>query len=353
VTQINPVTGVLALRCDASPQIGTGHVMRCIGLAQAWQERGGTPIFILAGDNSGVRSRLEAEGFALHILSVTPAATDDIRRTISVSRELGARWLMLDGYQFGAEYQLAIREAGIRLALITDYIHAARFYAEVLVNPLADASYSEYAKIAPEAVLLLGSKYVLLRHEFRVAKQTLVHEPQSRQVLISFGGADPVNMTSRAVRALAARSWPGVEFVVLSGMNCPFRGIIEQETAQAGSAFSVVYNTSDMAGLLRKSVMALCSASATCWEAAFMGVPVLMMILADNQEALAASVETMKAGASLGWHDRVSDEAIVRAVDGLLQDGSRRLAMSKVGRQLIDGNGVHRVIDVLNGLSAQ
>lgn len=324
--------------------------MRCIGLAQAWQERGGTPIFVLAVENSSLRSRLEAEGIALHILSVTPAGKDDIRRTISLSRDLGVRWLMLDGYQFGAEYQLAMREAGVRLALITDYVHASRFYVDVLVNPLANAIFEEYATVAPEAVLLLGPKYVFLRREFRVAKQTLVQEPQSRQILISFGGADPVNMTSRAVRALAARSWPGVEFVVLSGMNCPFHGIIEQEIAQAGSAFSVVYNTSDMAGLLRKSVMALCSASATCWEAAFMGVPVIMVILADNQEALAASVEAMKAGTSLGWHDRVSDEAIVTAVDGLLHDDSRRLAMSNAGRQLIDGNGVNRVIDVLCGL---
>src|SRR6266545_2605823 len=100
----------LVLRADAGTQMGTGHVMRCLALAQAWQDNGGNAIVIVATQASALEERLTAEGVKVIRLPTQPGSGDDADQTVALARNASASWVVVDGYHFGADYQRVIKE---------------------------------------------------------------------------------------------------------------------------------------------------------------------------------------------------------------------------------------------------
>src|SRR5437667_346563 len=110
-------------RVDASPVIGTGHVMRCLALAQACRRSGGSAIFGSAEITPALDTRLTGEGFQSVRLSTAPGSVEDATNTVAVALEHNASWVVADSYNFGTDYQHAIKAAGLRLLLLDDYGH--------------------------------------------------------------------------------------------------------------------------------------------------------------------------------------------------------------------------------------
>src|SRR4029079_14179248 len=96
---VNPFGATLVVRADAGERIGTGHVMRCLAISQAWREVGGKTVFVTGPLPAALASRLHAEGADVRHLP----GGDDAEETIAPAGELGAKWIILDGYAFGHE----------------------------------------------------------------------------------------------------------------------------------------------------------------------------------------------------------------------------------------------------------
>lgn len=156
----------LLIRTDATTQIGTGHVMRCLALAQAWQDAGGTTYFAAAKITASLEARLADEGMALHLIPAPSGSVDDGAQLIRLAHRVKARWIVVDGYHFGAEYQQAIKKSGLRLLAIDDYGHSSHYYADLVLNQNTSADESLYVNREPGTELLLGTRYTLLRREF-------------------------------------------------------------------------------------------------------------------------------------------------------------------------------------------
>src|SRR5262245_47860447 len=103
---------LLLLRADAGCRMGTGHVMRCLALAQAWQDAGGRAVFALAGESLPLENRLESEGCPVERLTAEAGSESDARQTTSIARRLGAEWVVVDGYQFGSTFQRVLKDEG-------------------------------------------------------------------------------------------------------------------------------------------------------------------------------------------------------------------------------------------------
>src|SRR5205807_6218473 len=121
----------LLVRADANVSIGTGHVMRCLALGQAWQDAGGVTVFAMSGQSSSLRNRLEGEGFVIEQIKGEPGSVDDCRHCVQLVSRLNPRWVVLDGYHFSGDYQRRLKDTGSRLLVIDDTGHAQCYWADV------------------------------------------------------------------------------------------------------------------------------------------------------------------------------------------------------------------------------
>jgi UDP-2,4-diacetamido-2,4,6-trideoxy-beta-L-altropyranose hydrolase len=193
----------LIFRADAGDEIGTGHVMRFLALAQAWRAAGGHAIFVMAAGTSGIDQRLMSEGMEVVRIAASPGDSDDAARTADIAARFGAGWLVIDGYHFGPDYVTAATPAGARVALIDDLGRSSCGDVDIVVNQNLHATEDLYPIREPATRLLLGSRHVLLRREFLQWMAWRREIPEAgRKVLLSFGGADSGNVTLTVLDAL-------------------------------------------------------------------------------------------------------------------------------------------------------
>ncbi|HSR30804.1 MAG TPA: UDP-2,4-diacetamido-2,4,6-trideoxy-beta-L-altropyranose hydrolase [Anaerolineae bacterium] len=338
----------LLIRADASAQMGTGHVMRCLALAQAWQETGATVCFVLATPALAIEARLSDEGMGTTILDTAPGNKSDAEQTIVLAEEVGAEWVVVDGYQFDAPYQRAIKETGLRLLFVDDYGHADHYYADLVLNQNIYARESLYNKREEYTRLLLGTRYALLRREFWTWRGWRREIPAvARKVLVTMGGADPENVTGKVIKALNQVDVDGLEAVVIMGGSNPHYG--ELHAVAEGLPFSVRLerNVSNMPELMAWADVAISAGGSTCWELALLGLPAAVLVLAENQRPIAEGLDTAGVVLNLGWNRGLSSVSLAEAVERLLLAGDARAEMARRGRQIVDGHGAGRVAEIL------
>jgi UDP-2,4-diacetamido-2,4,6-trideoxy-beta-L-altropyranose hydrolase len=360
----------LIIRADASTRVGTGHVMRCLSLAQGWQRTGGEVQFVCAEITPSLEARLNSEGFTVLRLSATPGSLEDAKQTLQICMKLETgnlkletqqsetqlsgfshqpSWVVCDGYQFDAAYQRAIKDAGLRLLLFDDYGHATHYYADLVLNQNLSARAEWYADRAPYTRLLLGTKYVLFRQQFLAYRDWQREIPAvARKVLVTLGGADPDNVTGKVIEAL--RSLDVEAKIVIGGSNPHLAELRSQVPVLTPPFFpvsgfspqiSLVVDTPEMPSLMAWADVAIAAGGTTSWELAFMGLPNLVLVLAENQRGVAAAL------AQAGVARQTAPNRLADDLSALLPDVTGRRQMSERARQLVDGDGANRVVSCL------
>lgn len=323
------------IRADADAQIGSGHVLRCLALAEAIQETGGSVVFAARCLPDGIRERLKGSGFG--VTEITGA--DDIFQTIELARESDANWIVLDGYQFGAAAQREIKAAGLQLLVLDDYGQAEEYCADFILNQNIQAEPTLYQRRAAGTQLLLGTRYSLLRREFRAARQSREVPERAERLLVTCGGGDAPNMTGRVLEAIDELP---VETRVIVGPSNPHLADLEARAARQESV-SIRRNPPDLPEQMQWADLAVSAAGSTCWELAYMGVPQMLLVLAENQRPSAERLDTEKIACNLGWHDAITPQSIRAATQRLIHDRETRTAMAGRGSRLVDGQGARRV----------
>lgn len=340
--------GPLLIRADATIAMGVGHVMRCLALAQAWQDTGGRAVFVMAKANPAVEQRLRAESCEVFSISAQPGTEEDGRETTRLARERKADWVVVDGYQFGSNYQRNLKTAGFRVLFADDYGHAARYFANVLLNQNVCADEAPYENREPHTRLLLGTQYCLLRREFRSWREWKRDIPKvGRRVLVTMGGSDPENLTGRVIQALAVVKRADFEVTVVIGGSNP-----HLETSQSAAGQKGIWlrkNVSNMAELMAEADVAISAAGSTCWELCLLGLPALLIDLAENQKAVAQDLDRLGCAIHLGDRNNISATRIASQLDRLLESQQLRRSLSQRSRELIDGGGAQRVASILRG----
>jgi UDP-2,4-diacetamido-2,4,6-trideoxy-beta-L-altropyranose hydrolase len=339
----------LLIRADASIAIGTGHAMRCLALAQAWQDAGGRAVFAMAEATSTIQARLVAERCTVVSVSSAAGTVDDASHTIAIARIQNSDWVVVDGYHFTADYQRALKAAGLKILFLDDNGHAQHYSADLVLNQNVCARADRYVDREPETRLLLGPKYCLLRREFG-AWRNWKREVSSvcRRVLVMMGGSDPENLTARVMQALALAELEGVENTVVIGGSNPHFVKLQSLAAQSGQKITVRRDVSNMAEPMAAADVAISAAGSTCWELCLLGLPALLVDVADNQSELARELD--RRGCAIHLGDRtVSVEKIAEQLKRLVRSQELRQSLSLRSRELVDGDGAMRVVSVLRG----
>ena len=342
------MTENLIIRADADSQIGIGHVIRCLALSQAWQDQGGRSSFIAARLSPALQAMLEAEDIQVHMIDARPGSRKDANETKDLVRQFTASWIALDGYQFDANYQKALKNSGCRLLLLDDNGHADFYSADIVLNQNLQADERLYENREADTQLLLGPQFCLLRRQFRnrpaADRQTV---RCASRLLLTMGGGDNNNVTLRVLKAI--KSIKSVIFntkVVVGQTNTHLDSLTRVINGIDGT-FSLLKNVTDMADLMDWADMAISGGGSTCWEMACMGLPAVTLATFDNQlqnTELLSKIGVIKA---LGWHQDCEDTEIAKSVELLALSPIQRREMRQKAEQLVDGRGVIRVIQFM------
>ncbi len=348
-----PSPAPLCIRADAGTRMGIGHVMRCLALAQAWQDRGGRVVFITAAQSPALLQRLKLENVDVRHLQSLEATPEDAAETITIARNAAADCIVLDGYHFNPNYRSALKASGLQPLVIDDFSDTDLSQADFILNQNAYASESMYAGRSGRARLALGAPFALLRREFLPWRNTQRDYPaQAREILVTLGGSDPDNVTSRVLEALAAfGDWRLKLRIIVGGAN-PHLECLEVLLPQLRLSHDaeILVNPPNLPELMSGSDLVISASGSSCWELACLGVPMVLLVVADNQRGIAAELETLGAAVSLGWAHGCAVEPWTVAIAEVLRSEERRRNLSVAARGLIDGRGAARIAASLQGV---
>lgn len=336
---------MIIFRADASTQIGTGHVMRCLALAQHWRHAGERSVFVTCMITPNMKARLQSEGLELIQLTTNPGSIDDAKQTIMISKNMSASWLVLDGYHFHASYQQIIKDSGLNLLLIDDNGSETHYYADIVLNQNIHALEKLYSSREPYTCLLLGTHYALLRDEFISWHGWKRKIPKSaRNILVTLGGSDPENVTFKILDAIEQLEFNNLNVIIIAANNQyseQIKSLIEK------SKVNVTFKNKvrRMSDLMAWADIAVSAGGTSTWELAFMGLPMLMIAIADNQCLIVEELSKTGVAVNLGWHQNVTSSMIAKAISQLIEDEDKRTEMSRLAQTLVDGKGADRVLE--------
>jgi len=339
----------LLFRADTSVAIGTGHVMRCLALAQAWQDAGGRTVFAMAEATPAVGERLGREGMEMLRLKAEPGSVDDAQETIALAQAEHASWVVVDGYRFGADYQMALTGAGLKVLFIDDNGHAGLYAADIVLNQNIHARESFYNDREKSTRLLLGTKYALLRREFFSAKDAREIPPVARKVLVSLGGSDPDNVTRRVVEALEQVAVAELQVVVVAGGSNPHGASIAELAPNSSHSCRILRDVANMQELMSWADLTISAAGTTCWECCALGLPAILVVVADNQILNAEALRAAGAVKLVSGGSQFPIGEMAQLITSLANSPSERQTLSQTASALVDRGGTRRVLSILMG----
>ncbi|CAO3432578.1 UDP-2,4-diacetamido-2,4,6-trideoxy-beta-L-altropyranose hydrolase [Azospirillum doebereinerae] len=340
---------IILARADASPAIGTGHVMRCLAVAEALRDDGHEVVFAAVESTPAIDRRLASEGFRRIAVAGPVGEAADLAATRSALRREHCAAVMLDGYRFGEAYRVGVQAAGLRVLAWDDLGDGTPLHADVVVNAAPQAHRLPYERMAPGAALLLGPGYAPLRREVRLAARGIRPAITERPVLLlTFGGSDPLGLTGPVLAALAAVRPQGCRLVAVVGGSNPRAEEVVALGDSFGAGIAVHVDCPRMGAVMAEAGLAVSAGGGTMGELAALAVPTLLVVTADNQAAASAEAAT------LGWCEAVDARtgdavpAIVAAALALWGDGERRGRMAGAAVALpLDGEGAGRIARAL------
>ena len=332
--------GELIIGAECGIQIGTGHVMRCLALAQSWKRAGGSAIFLLPEGSPGIEQRIRDDGFRLEALPCDGFADAVVNRMGNCK----PRVAVLDGYSFGAREQAALSEAGISVLAVDDYGHASDYRVRWVLNQNAGARPEIYAGHAQGCRLLLGPSYALLRTEFLSWLGWWRAIPaRATRILITIGGSDPDNLSLRMVEALIAGRLENIDVILAVGSNNPHLETLQLAAQRARTPLRIMHNPIDMPALMAWADIAVSGAGGTSYELCFMGLPSLLFVIAENQRGVAEQLSGLSAALHAGAASDFDAQKFCAELGALIDSKERRTALSIHARALVDGMGADRV----------
>jgi UDP-2,4-diacetamido-2,4,6-trideoxy-beta-L-altropyranose hydrolase len=352
----------VVFRTDASRVIGSGHVMRSLTLAEALRDAGAEVAFVARRHESNLNNLLRMRGFAVaelpepqvrcatqadpvHAAWVGADWEDDARETRLAIRALGARpdWLVVDHYGLDERWEADLRPEVARIFAVDDLADRRHDCDLLLDQNLVEGFATRYlGKLPDRSAAMLGPRYALLQPGYaELHPQVAPRTGAVRRVFIYFGSVDPHGLTQLALRAFLDLSTNGIEVdVVIDDVAADPAGL---RACAAGHA-NVHLHTRlpSLAPLLARADLAIGAAGATSWERLCLGVPALVITVADNQRPVAAALERRGLIRWLGHHDEVGLGGLRDALARYLAHGADT-ASSRAGRATVDGVGVRRV----------
>jgi len=323
-------------RCDGSSEIGFGHLMRCLTLAGDFISEGAGPIhFVSRRLSPSATAKLETAGFVVHWLEPHVLQDEDLQCTIDVCRGEDAV-LITDSHDFSEEYYVGLKSAGLFVVSVDD-IGTPRYASDVVVNHHINAHNYTF-RVGPSTRLLLGPQYLPLRKEFRRWLGITRTRGDSRWVVSLGGMPEPDHLR----RVLAGLDRPAMRLKVIPGF-----GAGEEQCAQIRECCpnaEVIDPAADLAAAFAEADAAVVNGSVTAYEAAALGIPLIMIPMDPNQEDAVRGFEDAGACIALPSIETLKSADVAAAAERLMANRGLMETLSARAGALVDGRGGERIV---------
>ena len=340
----------IAIRADASTEIGAGHIMRCLALAEELKERGADVFFICRELEGNLCAQIVAQQFKLHRLPATIFSEKDwhldAEQTIAACTNSYSRidWIIVDHYHLDAKWESSVRNVAHKVMVIDDLANRNHGCDALLDQNYLPACENRYATLVPSSCqILLGPKYALLRHEFKSMRKYLAPRiPSLKKILVFFTAGDDKGETIKAMQGI--QMFGNIEQVdVVIGQS----NLNNKEINQICDKFhwGLHCNIDYMPKLIAQADLAIGAGGSSNWERCALGVPAIVTILAENQESIAEALGRANIILNLGWSSNLKAQDYANALSTLSHD--RLKAMSEKALAIVDARGSERMADIL------
>jgi len=360
----------IVIRVDASTRMGLGHLTRCRTLAESLRVHGAVVHFICRQHPGNQIQTLQNERYSVSALPTAPEqiATDGdyaawlgvsqdqdvdetraaLQATANDGKNAQVDWLIVDHYGLDERWERQLRPMARRILVIDDLAdrpHDCDLLLDQNYGAGMDSRYHD--KLPQKTVCLIGPKYALLRPEYRQWREKRQRKTdQVRRVLVFFGGTDSDNLTGMTLTVLTSPAFKGIAVDVVIGANNPHRDTL---AAQALASPNITLHSPrpHLADLMAEADLAIGAGGTTTWERCCLGLPSLVVSIAENQRPACEALVQYGVIEWVGHHDQVTAANLADALIALINDPARVRSLASASRALVDGNGTQRVIDQL------
>lgn len=348
----------LAFRVDASQAIGTGHLRRCLALAHALRDLGAEVRFVMRDLGLDTTPLVDEAGFQCLMLAkpgsepvvsgIAHADWAGVSEAVDAADTVAAlagwhpAWVIVDHYAFAADWHAAVRSGlECRIAAIDDLADRA-LDIDLLIDHNYDADHrAKYAgRIGAGASVLGGSRFALLAAAFADAPRYVPHD-EVLSIGIFMGGVDRDNVSSLALKAIAESGFEGDVEIVATSANPNLDALRAAAADRPGTALTI--DLPDLAAFFARHDLQIGAGGGASWERCCIGVPTLLLLLAENQRAVVPALAAEGVAVTPMPLGTLDAAAIAEAIGALIADPGGRCDLSERSRALIDGLGAHRV----------
>lgn len=364
---------LITFRVDASIQIGSGHVMRCLALADALKNEGANCTFICREHSGNMLALIQSKGHGVVALPIKEANTslssqhprqeylswldatsdEDAEQTITAIQSLTTdkpakpAWLIVDHYALDRDWEEQLKPYCQKIMAIDD-LADRQHDCDLLLDQTFGRDERDYQVLVPEhCTILTGSYYALLRPEFAQWREYSLQrrqQPQLKQLLITLGGMDKNNVTGQVLTALANSQLPSnCHIIIVMGEHAPWLESIKAQAQQLPWSTEVKVNVTHMAKLMANSDLCIGAAGSTTWERMCLGLPAIVMSIAANQSASNKELTNLGCIIYLGESHSIGSSIIISALNDCVSDPEKLKNQSQINQKLITGLGVNIV----------
>ncbi|WP_108507831.1 UDP-2,4-diacetamido-2,4,6-trideoxy-beta-L-altropyranose hydrolase [Polynucleobacter acidiphobus] len=360
----------ITFRADASLQIGTGHVMRCLTLADALRERGAICSFVCRPHQGHLMALINQRGYRVLALPkllegselnpngtahahwlCTDWTTDAQDTQQALAADTGDQpvdWLVVDHYALDARWEKTLRPQAKCIMVIDDLADRPHVCDLLLDQNLGRKDEDYIGLLNGKPVTLIGPQYALLRPEFAAMRAQSLERRQSphlRRLLITMGGVDKDNATGQVLAALQSCNLPAdLSLTVVMGLHAPWLVQVRAQATQMPWYTEVLVGVDNMAQLMAECDLAIGASGSTSWERCCLGVPTIQIALTQNQVAIGQALSN--SGAALA----VKGNAIAQTLPNLVRtvaNADKLSAISLASSSITQGKGTLLVSDFM------
>lgn len=357
------LNSTFVFRTDASIQIGSGHVMRCLTLADALAKKGAHCEFICREHPGHLITYIRNKGYKVHSLAMSREADADLAHSVWLGAtqvhdanackktlsQVSPDWLIVDHYALDARWERLLADTCDHVMVIDDLadrLHACDMLLDQ--NWFGDSTSTRYKHLVPiDCVCYLGPKYSLLKPEYaRVREMQPSRGGSVNKVLVFLGGSDSSNQTAKVLDALSFPELLHLRVDIVFGQNHPdIEGISKRALARGDT--ELYENLPTLAHLMASADLMIGAGGSTNWERMCLGLPSIVISIANNQNAANISLKNSGYIEFLGEADTVTASTIAEAVLCCINEPTALLTQSIRAQKLVDGKGAEIICQEL------